>query len=248
MAIPEEGNTCQVVGRLGRAPEWGRTAAGVLFCRLLVAQKPAGPASKPGRVGAYMRGELAERYAFSLRAGDLVGVTGRLPAEIRRGARFPELIVPDLPDALKLWERAATGQAEPEPEIVRACLPSERREPCGLVVHCQSDPYDVYIGRGRDPHGGEEGVWGNPYSHLPSKIPGVIVVGSAEEAVDSHRSHLWRLLNDGRLPLERLAALEGLTLGCWCRPSGPCHGHTLVDASKWAALQLRRRQAPAVAA
>ncbi len=246
MEKPSEGTECQVVGRLGKAPESARTTGGVLFCRLLVVEKAAGPASKPGQFLAYMRGELAERCAFNLAAGDLVEVTGELPATVRPKARYRELIVADTPDAVKLWERAETR--EPEPEIVPARLPSQREEPTGLVVHCQSDPYDLYIGRGRDPHTGEKGIWGNPYSHRPSKVPGVIVVASAEEAVDSYRARLWRALKDGRLPLERLAALEGQTLGCWCHPGSPCHGHILVGASKWAALQLRQRQVQPAAA
>lgn len=36
------------------------------------------------------------------------------------------------------------------------------------VVHCQRDPYDVYIGRGRCPQTGRPGEWGNPYSHRPT--------------------------------------------------------------------------------
>lgn len=240
MEKPSEGTKCEVVARLAKAPEWGRTMGGVLFCRLLLVQKPAGPASKPVQIAAYTRGELAERYAFSLAVGDLIEITAKLPATVRRKARCPELIIPDMADGVRLLERAQTEK--PEPEVVPARLPSQRYEPSDLVVHCQVDPYDVYIGRGRDPYTGEKGEWGNAYSHLPSKVPGVIAVASPEEAVDSHRDSIWRALKGGRLSLERLAALEGQTLGCWCRQPGPCHGHTLVAASKWAAMQLRRRQ------
>jgi hypothetical protein len=31
------------------------------------------------------------------------------------------------------------------------------------IVHCKKEPYDVYIGRGRDPRSGEPGRWGNPF-------------------------------------------------------------------------------------
>jgi hypothetical protein len=107
------------------------------------------------------------------------------------------------------------------------------------VVHCKRAAYDVYIGRGRDPRTGEPGEWGNPFSHRPSRVPGVIVVGSVEEAIARYPSHLWEQLRTGRLSLERLAALDGKRLGCWCAP-GPCHGEVLAAAAPWAAAQLRR--------
>jgi conjugative relaxase-like TrwC/TraI family protein len=87
------------------------------------------------------------------------------------------------------------------------------------VVHCRQAPYDLYIGRGRDPRTGEPGEWGNPYSHRPSRVPGVIVVATVEEAIERYRRHLWAEIRSGRLPLERLAALDGKTLGCWCAPA-----------------------------
>jgi hypothetical protein len=105
------------------------------------------------------------------------------------------------------------------------------------VVHCKREPYDVYIGRGRDPRTGEPGEWGNPYSHRPSRVPGVIVVGSVAEAIERYRRKLWEEVCSGRLPLERLAALHGQTLGCWCAP-GPCHGDVLEAAAAWAAQRL----------
>ena len=107
-----------------------------------------------------------------------------------------------------------------------------------VVVHCRHAPYDLYIGRGRDPEIGEPGEWGNPYSHRPSRVPGVIVVSSVEEAIERYRRHLWAEIRSGRLALERLAGLSGKTLGCWCAP-GPCHGEVLAAAASWAAAQLR---------
>jgi hypothetical protein len=106
------------------------------------------------------------------------------------------------------------------------------------AVHCKRAPYDVYVGRGRDPQSGEPGEWGNPYSHRPSRVPGVIVVATIEEAIERYRHHLWAEIRSGRLPLDRLAALDGKTLGCWCVPN-PCHGEVLAVAAAWAAAQLR---------
>jgi hypothetical protein len=105
------------------------------------------------------------------------------------------------------------------------------------VVHCLRAPYDVYIGRGRDPASGERGEWGNPFSHCPSRVPGVIVVPTVEEAIERYRLHLWEELRSGRLPRARLAALAGRTLGCWCAP-GPCHGGVLAAAATWAAAEM----------
>jgi hypothetical protein len=106
------------------------------------------------------------------------------------------------------------------------------------VVHCKQAPYDTYIGRGRDPRTGRPGEWGNPYSHRPSRVPGVIVVATVEEAIERYRRHLWAEIRSGGLPLDKLAALADKTLGCWCAPA-PCHGEVLAAAAAWAAAQLR---------
>jgi hypothetical protein len=109
------------------------------------------------------------------------------------------------------------------------------------LVHCKRQPYDVYIGRGCDPRTGERGEWGNRYSSRPSRVPGVIVVGSVEEAVALHKRELWDLIRRGRMPLQRLVALHGKTLGCWCEPPKPCHGHNLEAAAMWALTEQARR-------
>jgi len=109
----------------------------------------------------------------------------------------------------------------------------------GGVVHCMESPYDRYIGRGHDPHTGEPGEWGNPYSHRPSRVPGVIVVSTVANAIRCHERWLADQLRRGLIPLERMAELDGQTLGCWCHQPGPCHGHTLARAAAWAAVQLR---------
>lgn len=93
------------------------------------------------------------------------------------------------------------------------------------VVHCQHDPYDVYIGRGSP--------WGNPFSHRASSYA-VEVVPSAQEAVARYEQ--W-LVQQPAL-MAALPALRGKVLGCWCRgprtPNAPCHGTVLArlaDAS-----------------
>jgi hypothetical protein len=64
----------------------------------------------------------------------------------------------------------------------------------------------------------------------------VFVVGSVAEAIERYRRTLWQEVRSGRLPLQRLAALHGQTLGCWCAP-GPCHGDVLEAAAAWAAAR-----------
>ena len=105
------------------------------------------------------------------------------------------------------------------------------------VVHCKREPYDVYIGHGRCPRSGEPGRWGNPFSHRPSRVSGVTVVATREEAIARYAEWLREELGAGRISLEELAALRGKTLGCWCAPE-PCHGEALERASAWAAQQL----------
>jgi hypothetical protein len=106
------------------------------------------------------------------------------------------------------------------------------------VVHCRRAPFDVYIGRGRNPRTGQLGEWGNPYTHRPSRVPEVVVVSTVEEAIELHRLWIWAQLKLRRLSLSRLASLDGATLGCWCGADAPCHGWNYVRASAWAARVL----------
>jgi hypothetical protein len=92
------------------------------------------------------------------------------------------------------------------------------------VVHCKHEPDDVYIGRG------VTRAWAN-------RVPGLIVVGSVEEAIATYRRTLWEEIRSGWLTLERLATLHGKTLGCWCAPD-PCHGEVLELAAGWAANRI----------
>ncbi len=108
------------------------------------------------------------------------------------------------------------------------------------VVHCKQEDYGVYIGRGRCPATGEWGQWGNPFSHRPSKAPGVIAVASPEQAVERYERWLWDQIRAGKISLESLAALCGEVLGCWCGREQPCHGEVLVRASAWAVEKLKK--------
>jgi hypothetical protein len=115
MAMTEmrsEEMTCQVVGRLGREPEATTTLDGVPVCRLVVVKKAAGPASNPVRVGLYVKGELAKRCRSGLHEGDLIKAHGELAAR-RAGSKarpgYPEVLVPDVFDGVRLRERAGVA-------------------------------------------------------------------------------------------------------------------------------------------
>lgn len=77
-----------------------------------------------------------------------------------------------------------------------------------LVVHCEKDDYDVYIGR--------PSKWGNPF--ISGKD------GTRKEVIEKYR--VW-LLDQPDL-MSSLPELEGKILGCWCKPKS-CHGDVLAD-------------------
>ena len=78
---------------------------------------------------------------------------------------------------------------------------------------------EVYIG--------QPSRWGNPFE---------LRNGSRDLAVAHYRTWLWAEIRAGRVRLEDLAALHGLTLVCWCAPKA-CHGHVLARAAAWAESQ-----------
>ena len=85
------------------------------------------------------------------------------------------------------------------------------------VVHCNKEPYDVYIGR--------PSRYGNPFSHK-SGTQAKYHVASREEAIAEFRK--WITEGEGKYLLEDLGELKGKTLGCWCKPES-CHGDVLVE-------------------
>jgi ribonuclease HI len=95
-------------------------------------------------------------------------------------------------------------------------LASYATRPKARVVHCEKEPYDIYIGRG--------GKWGNPYEIGPDMTRG--------EAIEKFEDYL------DRRPalLRQLAGLHGKVLGCHCAPK-PCHGDVLVRRANEAYIQ-----------
>jgi hypothetical protein len=80
------------------------------------------------------------------------------------------------------------------------------------VVNLKSgDAYDVYIGR--------PSPFGNPYS---------VNMYGREKALDLYRSYFaLQLLSDSEFR-ERVHALKGKTLGCFCKPLD-CHGDIIAE-------------------
>ncbi len=90
------------------------------------------------------------------------------------------------------------------------------------VVHCNRQPYDVYIGR--------PSKYGNPFSHKTGTLA-QYRVGSREEAIAAFRT--WITEGEGQHLLEDLHELKGKTLGCWCKPLA-CHGDVLAELAELA--------------
>jgi len=92
------------------------------------------------------------------------------------------------------------------------------------VVHCQKQPYDVYIGR--------PSFWGNPYSHLiNSKTPYKV-----ETRLDAIKAFRYMVNSDPDYIKLVKFHLKGKVLGCWCHPK-PCHGDVLAQIANGISLQ-----------
>jgi ribonuclease HI len=83
------------------------------------------------------------------------------------------------------------------------------------VVHCQRDPYDVYIGRANRQHGLAHSKWRNPFK--------VGRDGTRAEVLELYRKYVVRKPE----LMDALGELDGKVLGCWCAPEA-CHGHVLL--------------------
>lgn len=228
----------EAVGQLTGAPQVSATAGGVMVCRFTLASE-RGPASNPVLTTVYVVGALA-RSCAALGEGDLVCVRGEQRQRIRRrrGVAYPALATEAREVELlgSASDAPAPGKLEPRviPRHTHRPLRIRRRGgqagDAARVVHCQRDPYDLYIGRGPDPRSGEPGRWGNPFR--------IGEDGDREQVIERYRSWLWRQIKAGEVDLADLAALHGKVLGCWCAPQ-PCHGEVLASAAAWAAERAR---------
>jgi len=90
------------------------------------------------------------------------------------------------------------------------------------VVNCQTESYDVYIGR--------PSKWGNPFK--------IGRDGNRAEVIEKYEAYIRKTPK----LMEALPELEGKVLGCWCAPKA-CHGDVLVKLFKQK-IQHRERYQP----
>jgi Domain of unknown function (DUF4326) len=228
----------EAVGKVNKAPRLAHTATGVPVCRFTVASE-SGPASNPVLTAVYVTGGLG-RTCSRLGEGDLVAVRGEQRQRTRRrgGIEYPEVATEAHEVELLQSAKGDAPASKLDSTVLRRHQfrpiprPSRARKAIATasVVHCKRDPYDIYIGRGRDPRTGEPGRWGNPFRIGPD--------GARDEVIERYRAWLWAQIKSGRIELAELAALHGKVLGCWCAPQ-PCHGEVLAAAAAWAAQRLR---------
>lgn len=83
------------------------------------------------------------------------------------------------------------------------------------VVNINTEPYDVYIGRGS--------IWGNPYSHIPNSAA-PYPVDSREDAIKAYE---YDIISNPEMMVKIKKELKNKILGCHCAPL-PCHGDVLV--------------------
>lgn len=81
------------------------------------------------------------------------------------------------------------------------------------IVNLRHDPYDLYIGRENKTYGLQESKWHNPFRTVDYPL---------EDVLRLYEQHV----RDSGL-YDDLDELEGLTLGCWCKPQR-CHGDVLI--------------------
>lgn len=97
------------------------------------------------------------------------------------------------------------------------------------VVYCGTEEYDIFIGKGADPHNRAErkrGDWECPFP-LPD-----LDETPAEAAERKGPRYLAYVLARPYLVDRIRTQLRGFTLGCWCAPGTPCHGQVLADLAE----------------
>ncbi len=92
------------------------------------------------------------------------------------------------------------------------------------VVNLYREPYDVYVGRAGKGH---DGFFGNPCVVGRSCPVCGRVHRAPEETIPCFEKYAnARILKDPQFR-ERVGALRGKTLGCFCKPKS-CHGDVLA--------------------
>lgn len=93
--------------------------------------------------------------------------------------------------------------------------------------------FDVYIGRKGH---GEDGYFGNPFKTPNNRAPDL---NERYRLIKSFEEYFYRRLNHDLVFQARVIALDGLVLGCFCKPL-PCHGDVIAE---WLNMDPRARLA-----
>lgn len=86
-----------------------------------------------------------------------------------------------------------------------------------VVVNLRNNAFDVYIGRAGK---GQDGYFGNPFRIEPGASRGA--------TIDRFRAYFTERLATDALFRERVLALRGKRLGCFCKPAA-CHGDVIAE-------------------
>lgn len=86
-----------------------------------------------------------------------------------------------------------------------------------MVVNIRFQPYDVYIGRAGH---GFDGYFGNPYVLKPGMDRG--------STLFDYRKYFESKIASDPVFKERVIALKGKRLGCFCKPHA-CHGDIIKE-------------------
>lgn len=85
------------------------------------------------------------------------------------------------------------------------------------VVNIRNAEYDVYIGRAGK---GEDGYFGNPYVlHIEQQRGSTLA---------NYKKYFYERIRNDKEFKEKIEALKGKTLGCFCKPNA-CHGDIIAD-------------------
>lgn len=93
------------------------------------------------------------------------------------------------------------------------------------VVNIRLAKCDMYIGRAGY---GEDGYFGNPvYVGKPCPRCGQTHMDRGS-TLPCYRAYFYERLASDPEFYQRVAALRGLVLGCFCKPN-PCHGDVIIE-------------------
>lgn len=91
------------------------------------------------------------------------------------------------------------------------------RDKMTKVVNIRLEDYDVYIGCAGH---GQNGYFGNPIRLQPGASRG--------STLEQYRKYFYKRLEQDPIFKERIHALKGKILGCFCKPR-PCHGDIIKE-------------------